>query len=387
MKTVAMLYSGGRQWGGIETYLLHLFRLNDGQRVRLVLLSMGDWDLTRAVAALAEQAASEPSGLGAAPIACRVLSSRRVRLRTIGDIREALGAEGAKLLVSQGVVANAYARLAARAARVPHLVVVHSDLANDYPRLLPRLLYRWVDRLLRPLTDRYITVAAFLKERLVAAGIDPDRVRVIYNGVAVGGLPGHEDFPRQTTTKVAPADLRTQGGRPTLVSIGRLHPVKNFDSLVRAMKWLPEEVVLEIWGSGPEEDRLRALIDTLGFGGRVKLCGEAPGVEPVLARADVYVQPSRSEGCSFAVMEAMLAGKPVVVAPCGGMPEQVKDGLTGVVASGTGPEELAAAIRRVLDDQSLAGRVAQAAQETARLDFSLERWLEETVSAFLEAAR
>ena len=60
--------------------------------------------------------------------------------------------------------------------------------------------------------------------------------------------------------------------------------------------------------------------------------GESQTMQEALADSDVYVQPSKSEGCSFAVAEAMLHGKPVVVTPCGGLPEQVDDGVTGVVA-------------------------------------------------------
>jgi glycosyltransferase involved in cell wall biosynthesis len=391
VKKVAVLYSGGRQWGGIETYLLQLFRLNDGRLVDLVLLSMGEWELTRAVAALAESSAS-----AVASPRCRVLSAERVRLRTISDIRRILREENADLLVSQGVVANAYARLAARAAHIPHLAVVHSDLATDYPRPLTRYIYRSLDRLLRPLTHRYIAVAAFLKERLVASGVDPSKVRVIYNGLAAdaaatdgtvesagivdraqGGGVGHSAGSLPS--------LSDEGGL-TLVSIGRLHPVKNFDSLILAMGLLPDRVRLEIWGSGPEASRLQTLIAARGLEGRVELCGEAAAVETALARADAYVQASKSEGCSFAVIEAMLAGKPVVVTSCGGLPEQVENGRTGIVAAGSGPEELAAAIRRLLDERSLTEQLARAGREAARRQFARQRWLEETLSAFAEAA-
>lgn len=414
-KTIAVLYSGGRQWGGIETYLYNLFSLADRARLDLVLLSLGEWELTRRVAGLAPEsvaAGAVEAGRGDGPMSpvldaaggprSRVLSGKRFRLRTIWDIRRVVREERAALLVSQGVVANAYARLAAGLAGVPNLVIVHSDLANDYPNPLRRWLYQGIDRLLRPLTDRYVTVAEYLKERLVKTGIEPAKVRVVRNGLVgpddgaigrngTGPLgpnarpPKDEDEPLGWVSQTAESCERTN--TVTLVTMGRLHPVKNFAALVEAMSLLPEEVRLEIWGSGPEETGLRGLIRARALEDRVTLCGEAAAVAEVLERADVYVQPSKSEGCSYAVLEAMRAGRPVVVTPCGGLPEQVWDGRTGIVAAGTNPRTLAAAIERLLADRSFAAQLGEAGREAVRRDFSLGRWLEETTAAFLEAAR
>ncbi len=384
-KTVAVLYSGGRQWGGIETYLFNLFRLNPGDSVDLVLVSLGGWELTRAISGLsgrggrasgtAEQSGEAGQAGGAR---CRVLPGRRVRLRTVWDLRRILRHEGARLLVSQGVVANAYARLAAKAAGVPHLVVVHSDLANDYANPLVRFCYRTIDRLLRPLTGRYVTVAGFLRERLVAEGVSPHKVRVIYNGVAE---------PGQLLVASPDAGKSAAGDSITLCTVGRLHPVKNLDALIEAVTLLPAHVCLDVWGDGPEEAHLRGLIAALGVEERVRLRGTVARVADALAQADVYVQASKSEGCPYAVLEAMAAGKPVVVTPCGGMPELVRDGVTGVVAAGTGPQELAAAIRRVCDGSGLAAELAWAGREAVRRDFGLDRWLAETLAAFEEAAK
>ena len=102
--------------------------------------------------------------------------------------------------------------------------------------------------------------------------------------------------------------------------------------------------------------------------------------------ADIYVQPSKSEGCSFTVAEAMLLGRPVVVTPCGGLPEQVVDGRTGVVAGGTGPEELAAAISVFVNDKKLAARLGEAGRQVAQEKFSTDVWLERTIRAFQDAA-
>lgn len=381
MNKVVVLYSGGRQWGGIETYLANLFRLYDRGKVELILASLGDWELSRAVGG------PEVEGQ------VRVLSGKRVRPRTVFDLRRLLVDEGAALLVSQGTVANAYARAAAMLGGLPHLTVIHSDTRLDYPRPLVRWAFALSDRLLRRATKRYITVSGRLKEQLVSSGVRGERVRVIYNGVDVVGRP-----PSAQTSgagAAAASERRTASGAATsgggrsviaLASVGRLHPVKNFDGLIRAMALLPEQVTLTIWGEGPERPVLEALVASLGLGERVRLPGESNDMEEALAGADVYVQPSKSEGCSFAVAEAMLHSKPVVVTPRGGLPEQVQDGVSGVVAADCGPQALAAALAPLVSDPQLAAGLGEAGRKAAEQQFSMDKWLDETTTAFLEAA-
>ncbi len=154
-KTVAVVYSGARVWGGIETYLADLFRFVDPQTVRLLLVSMGEWDLNRAGISAASQ---------------RRLSARRARPWTVLDIRRILKNERVDLVVSQGAVANAYARSAALLAGVPSLVVTHSVIATDYPGALKRLGFTVMDRLLRPVTTRHVVVSRYLRDELIRSG-------------------------------------------------------------------------------------------------------------------------------------------------------------------------------------------------------------------------
>ena len=174
MKRVVVLYSGGRQRGGIETYLTNLFRLYDRSKLDLTLVSLGEWGLTKELHEYGQ------------PVRTRVLSGRRIRLRTICDIRRALRQERADLLVSQGVVANAYARAAVVGTGIPSLVVVHSDMAGDYPGTIKRWAFTLSDRLLRPVTKQYIAVSRYLKKRLIESGIRDECV--ILSSAMVGSI-------------------------------------------------------------------------------------------------------------------------------------------------------------------------------------------------------
>jgi glycosyltransferase involved in cell wall biosynthesis len=367
MKTVAVLYSGGRQWGGIETYLANLLRLYDRSRVELALISMGEWDLTRAL---------RQEGLADA---MRILPGKRLSPRTILRLRRIIKSEHPGLLVSQGTVANAYARLAVTGTGVPNLTVVHSNMVLDYPRTT-RWAFTLSDRVLRGLTAKYIAVSRDLKEKLVKSGVDADKVTVIYNGVSTAGrIPAAACVPSKN-------DVSKHVGTVSLASVGRLHPVKNFDGLIMAMQHLPAHVSLTIWGDGAEKANLLALVERLGLHDRVRLAGESQTMGEALEGVDIYIQPSRSEGCSFAVAEAMLYGKPVVVTPCGGLPEQVDAGETGVVARDCSPDGLARAIAPLVESDSLAARLGEAGRLAALDKFSMQKWLTETTQALCDTA-
>ncbi len=381
MKTIAVIYSGGRRWGGIESYLANLFRLYDRGQMGLLLVSLGEWELTQELS---------KAGLSADT---RVLSGRRLSLGTIRQMRRLMLDEEVQLIVSQGVVANAYARVVAAMTGLPGLSVVHSDLDLDYPRPLTRGVYRISDRSLRRYSQNHIAVSGYLKDQLVQTGVAPDRVRVVYNGVDkaargagvsrfAGGEPpgegGHGDEK---------SGSRALRGDVSLVSVGRLHAVKNFDSLVRAVALLPHRVTLTVWGEGEQGPALKALTKDLELEGRVRFPGESENMGQALQGADIYLQPSKSEGCSFAVAEAMLCGMPVIVTPRGGLPEQVRDGVTGLVTSDESPEAIAEAVERLLSEDGLAARLATAGKKAAEEMYSMDRWLNETTAALCAAAK
>ena len=378
---MAVIYSGGRRWGGIESYLANLFRSYDRGCMRLLLVSLGEWELTQELS---------QAGLSAD---MRILSGRRLSPGTIRRMRRLMMDEEVELIVSQGVVANAYARVVAMITGLPGLSVVHSHLELDYPRPVTRWLYWISDRSLRRYSQNYIAVSGYLKAQLVQTGIEPDRVRVVYNGVGkfsrgAGVSRSPEDGPPSERGHWEEKRRSSAPGDPvSLVSVGRLHSVKNFDSLVRAMALLPDRATLTIWGEGEQRPVLETLVKETGLERRVRFPGESENMGQALQGADIYLQPSKSEGCSFAVAEAMLCGMPVIVTPRGGLPEQVRDGVTGLVTSDEGPEAVAGAVEKLLSEDGLAARLATAGKKAAEEMYSMDRWLDETTAALCAAAK
>jgi len=145
-------------------------------------------------------------------------------------------------------------------------------------------------------------------------------------------------------------------------------------------------------GEGPERSALEELARRLGISKRVRFAGrrEQEDVVGLLHLADVFVLPSYYEGFGVALLEAQAAGLPVVAAEVGGVREVLDGGRTGLLVPPADPEALAEAVGRVLNDRSLADRLARAGRERVAREFPVERMVERYEALYrraLELAR
>ena len=205
--------------------------------------------------------------------------------------------------------------------------------------------------------------AVIAVSRSVAGAISDARATVIYSGVPVPPLPA--------------AGVRA--ALPTVIgAAGRLTAGKAFTDLVRALPLIPDTVQLEIAGDGPQRESIAALARELGVSNRVTLLGWVPDMRPLLARWTLFANPSLEEGFGLAVVEAMAAALPVVATPVGGVPEVAIDGENALLVRPGHPEELAAAINRVLADRTLAERLVTRARQHVERHFSIQQQVDAT---------
>lgn len=161
-----------------------------------------------------------------------------------------------------------------------------------------------------------------------------------------------------------------------IVSVGRLHWKKSLETLLQAAAILREAglpFLVEVAGSGPEEEKLRYLTNLLGLEEQVSFLGsKTPAdVRDLLSRADVFVLCSISEGLSNAVLEAMALGVPVVSTAVGGMKEVISDDVDGLLVASLNPASLAGAIGRLAANGELRARLGRAARATVVERFDL----------------
>lgn len=203
--------------------------------------------------------------------------------------------------------------------------------------------------------DAQIGPSAYVLEQLAALSQRLEGAELIRNGI--GAI---DPLPRAR----ARGELGLRGDRPTVGAALRLVAWKQVDVIVAAAHALPD-VDFVVLGDGPERSRL----ERLAAGTSVRFCGFRPHAGSLLGAFDVFVHPTPTEPQGIAVLEAMAAGVPVVVADSGGAAESVEHGRTGLHAPADG-EAFAAAVRRLLDDRELARRLAAAAAEDVRTRFS-----------------
>ena len=277
------------------------------------------------------------------------------RARSAAGLVRDIRRYGADLVHTHLVHADVYGALA---AGPPKLV---STKHNDDPfRTGP---FRYVERLLTRRAAKVICIteslARFNREQV---GLPAEKLEVIHYGM---------DEPPAAW---APDELELPQGK-IVVAVARLVSQKGLDVAVEAMAGI--DATLVVLGEGPERERLEAQARELGV--RLLLPGRVGDVASVLRRANVLVHPARWEGFGLALLEAMLAGLPVVATGVSSIPEIVADGKTGLLVPPDDPAALDSALRRILDEPRHLG---EAGRERARSEFSVAKMADRTLSVY-----
>jgi glycosyltransferase involved in cell wall biosynthesis len=167
------------------------------------------------------------------------------------------------------------------------------------------------------------------------------------------------------------AELTNDPAAPLVLTVARLDAQKGIPVLLDAVASVPDAAFV-VAGDGPDRAALEARAVSLGLADRVRFLGHRRDVASLLAAADVLVLPSLYEGLPLSVLEAMIAGVPVIATAVGGTDEVVRDGETGTLVPPGDASALAAAIRRVLGDRERSSRLADAARALVAREHSVE---------------
>lgn len=204
--------------------------------------------------------------------------------------------------------------------------------------------------------------------------------------------PFDVDLLRAPASPAVAASLGVVAGDRPVVHVGRLTPWKGQDVLLRALPSLLERVPgvrVVLVGSATDavgrdfEAELRSLVVELGVADRVEFAGPRRDIPEVFAVAEVAVHSStQPEPFGRVIVEAMAAGRPVVAAKDGGVPEIIDDGVTGLLVPPGQPEALAAAVGRLLADPAAAAAMGERAGRAARDRFGLAAHAQRVQAAY-----
>ena len=216
------------------------------------------------------------------------------------------------------------------ATAVPVLLTIHSthSMAAVYkPGFRARLLDFLAHWCYRQAAGVVCVSRAVADDLAAGAGIDRERLLVIYNPVVSQRILdlAHEPPTLGTGCPGCPHPWFAPGAPPVVLSVGRLSPVKDFPTLIRAFATLrrKKEVRLIILGEGNDRPRLEGMIAELGLGPSVALPGFSPNPYAYMARAALFVLSSISEALPPALIEALAVGTPVVATDCKCGPKEV----------------------------------------------------------------
>ncbi len=247
---------------------------------------------------------------------------------------------------------------------LPLVATVHGK-NYFWERFRRRLAYRWVSR-----RATMVAVSENLKQFIVEqVGVSADRIKVLYNGV--DALPHCE----RTEVEKCKKELGLPETDQIVGVVGNLYPVKGhqylIDGIPTVLKKCPNTSFV-FAGRGQLETELKEQAHRLGLDQRVHFLGLRQDIPRILSLLDVFVLPSLSEGLSMAILEAMIAGKPVLATQVGGNPELVLDGQTGFLVPPRDSQALASRLVTLLTNRPQAVQFAEQGKYRAEGQFSLQ---------------
>jgi glycosyltransferase involved in cell wall biosynthesis len=323
--------------GGAETLLLNLIRRLDRSRVQpelCCLKSLGPLgeELSREIPTHHHLIGSKYD-VGVWRRLTRLMASRRI------DAVVTVGA-GDKMF---------WGRLGAWSAQVP--VVLSALHSTGWPDGVGRL-----NRMLTSITDGFIGVARPHGEYLIQhEGFPAQKVFVIPNGIDVDRF-----CPQPEQRAILREALGVPASTPLVGIVAALRPEKNHELFLRAAALVRAErpeTHFVIVGDGQERPRIEQWIEELKLGDCVHLLGTRSDTPQILAGLDAFALTSHNEANPVSILEALACEVPVAATRVGSIPDMVKPGETGFLASPGDAKEIAEHLLRLLADRELAARL------------------------------
>lgn len=249
------------------------------------------------------------------------------------------------------------ARFLSQQLSIPFVVTTHGVdvLSTGRESGLSRWWCERISRTIYKQANQNICVSQLSRRMIIEAMGETAKTTVVYNGV--------------DTELFAPASKPNESSHMTILSVGRLAPVKGQDTVLRALARLAGKypsLRCEIIGEGEERSRLMSLANSLGISERVDMPGvkSRREVAEAMRRCTIFALPSREEALGCVFLEAMSTAKPVIACHGQGIAEIIRQGENGWLVEHQDVEQLTHALEMLLIDASLRNRLGSEGRKT-----------------------
>lgn len=298
---------------------------------------------------------------------------KRHFLRTVFRLRRLFKEHGVTVLHTHLYYPGMIGRIAAWMAGVP-VVITHEHGKT----LWKKWYHRAFERLATGRTDLRIAVSQdIMNLRMRTESTPPEKIRLVYNAVDPSHFEVDQEARKKTRRALGIDNFMVVG------TVGRLVDAKSFDLLLEAARRVCDRkpyVRFILAGAGPLEKELLEKRDALGLGEQFHFLGQRRDIPELLAATDLYVISSKREGLPISLIEAMMAGKPVVSTAVGGIPDTLTHACDGVLVEPGDAEALSQAITDLIDNRPRMEVLGRNARKKA-----IERYSPDKVLAELEA--
>ena len=363
-------------WGGAQLYVYNLATHLKSERFEPTVIAGGSGELSTRLQSASIPYISLPS------------LERDINLRgdldTLKDLMRLFRAERPDIIHLNSSKIGIIGALAGRIAGVPKIIFT----AHGWPFNEPRgFLWRLSIRFASYLTSLLATNTVVIHQRDLRETrywfIARKKVSLIHSGV--GENPYFSKIEAREKIEALVGKPRNYFSSKIIVgNIAELHRNKGLVYAISAIKLLPAHYIYVIFGEGEERALLEKMVKVQGLTDRVFLPGFVSSGSKFMKGFDVFLFPSVKEGLSFTILEAGLAGLPVVATDVGGTPDIIKNKFSGILVPAKNPELLSKAILELTEKPDIAKEYGEQLQASVLKDFDLEKMLQETTTLYLK---
>ena len=267
--------------------------------------------------------------------------------------------------------AGLLARLAAVLNKTPIVIhTIHGFAFNDFMNGLKKNFFIYLEKLLAKWTDVLITVSNLNKKKIIDLNIaHENKIKNIYSGIDLSLFTNkrNDDFRKE---------LNLENDHLLLGSVGRLSDQKDPITMIEAFGIISKpfpNAHLALVGDGELKGKILEKIDQLKLDGKVHLTGNKNNPWSVYHSMDLFIMSSIYEGLGRSITEALSCGVPVVCTDVEGVPEIVRDNITGILVPPKDSNKLADGIIRTLNDMETAKKMAEEGRRFVNDNFDVNK--------------